>query len=58
MDIRDGQGRLIAVVRNQGNQQGVYSTNGTFLGFTDFRGTFDANGRQVSTSAMPGLLIR
>jgi len=58
MDIRNNSNQLLATTRPQGNQEGVYSPNGNMLGFMDSRGTFDAQGRQISTSQVPGLLVR
>lgn len=58
MDIRNASGQLIAVTRPQGGQEGVYDPRGSYLGYTDSRGTFDAQGRRVSFQAVPGLLVR
>jgi hypothetical protein len=58
MDIRDNTNKLLATTRPNDKGESVYSGTMQYLGFTDSRGTFDAQGRQISTTASPGMLIR
>jgi YD repeat-containing protein len=58
MDIRNNANQLLATTRNSGTQTGVYDSSGKNLGYMDSRGTFDAQGRQVSTSQVAGLLVK
>jgi hypothetical protein len=58
MDIRNNDSKLIAITRQQGDQEKVYDHRGTYLGYTSHNGTFDHQGRRVSYQAVPGLLIK
>ena len=42
----------------RGERIDVYDAEGQYVGFVDDYGTFDETGYQVSTSKMPGLLLR
>jgi len=55
MDIRNHANQLIATTRPDG---GVYDARGSYLGYVDSRGTFDAQGRNVSPQQVPGLLVK
>ncbi|MBM3210747.1 hypothetical protein FJZ33_00890 [Candidatus Poribacteria bacterium] len=42
----------------RGEHVNVYDENGKYVGFVDDYGTYDESGYRVSTSRMPGLLLR
>ena len=42
----------------RGERIDVYDEEGRYVGFVDDYGTYDETGYQISTSKMPGLLLR
>ena len=42
----------------RGEHLDVYDSNGQYVGWVDDEGTFDDTGYMVSSSKMPGLLLR
>ena len=42
----------------RGERIDVYDANGMYRGWVDDYGTFDETGYQISTSRMPGLLLK
>ena len=42
----------------RGERVDVYDSNNRYMGWVDDEGTFDETGYQISTSKMPGLLLK
>jgi len=61
--IHDSAGRVIGHLHRSGStirgtRTDVYDANGQYVGWTDDDGTFDSSGYMVSSSKMPGLLLK
>lgn len=62
-DFHSGSGKLIGYTAESGSnvvgkRENVYDSNGFYLGHIDDSGTYDHTGWKISTSKIPGLLLR
>ncbi len=61
--IYDSAGKVIGHLHRSGSvirrtRTDVYDANGQYVGWVDDEGTFDETGCMVSSSKMPGLLLK